>query len=135
LDHGYNGNARSNQAPRLRSALSRLSVGPISRPKNHTKHGKAHRHETNSESEKERLLNSLSLDDKQRGYGFQEIWYEQQITWGLLLHTVPNTCYQQQATNMDIALTKNCNVRGEICFAVTDIQIRYKVLGHKDVKA
>jgi hypothetical protein len=35
---------------------------------------------------------------------------------------------------MDIELTPNCNVRDEICFAITDIQIRYKVQEHKDVK-
>ena len=79
VGHRHTGNARSNQAPRLPSALSILSVGPISRPKGHTKQGKAHRHEPNSESEKVRILNSLSLDDKHRGYGFHEIWYEQYV--------------------------------------------------------
>jgi hypothetical protein len=65
LDRGHTGNARSNQVPRLRSALSSLSIEPISRPKSDTKYGITHRHETNPESEKVRVLNSLSLDDKQ----------------------------------------------------------------------
>ena len=76
MDHGHIGNARSNQALRLRSVFSSLSVAQISRPKSPTKYGIAHRHEPNSETEKVRVLNSLSLDDIERGYGFHGIWYE-----------------------------------------------------------
>jgi len=78
LDHGHTGNARS--------VFSSLSVGPISRPKSPTKYGTSHRQENNSESEKLRVLNSLSLDDIERGYGFHEIWYGQHVTWGTLLY-------------------------------------------------
>jgi hypothetical protein len=83
LDHGHTGNARSNQALRLHSVFSSLSVGQISRPKGPTKYAIAHCHETNCESEKVRVLNSLSLDDI-RGYGFHGIWYEQHVTWGVI---------------------------------------------------
>ena len=82
MDHGHIGNERSNPAPRLRSVFSSLSVGQISRPKSPTKYEIAHRHEPNSETENVRVLNSLSLDDTQRGYGFHGIWYEQHVTWG-----------------------------------------------------